>query len=132
MLGLRVLLPFYITTPGALLAAAGDVDGARERYEESLALAAETGMRFYDAETMRRIAQLAPDRDAGRLGAARRTRTRPHRKQRGRSSCASRSTCTSLLGEDARSLLEQAMQAFGEGAMTAELEAARARLMVSR
>src|SRR2546423_732720 len=63
MLGLKVLLPFSITTHGALLAAAGDREGARVRYEESLALAAETGMRFYDAETMRRIAHLAPDRD---------------------------------------------------------------------
>jgi len=45
-----------------LLAAAGDGVGARLRYHESLALAAETGMRFYDAETMRRAAQLAPTR----------------------------------------------------------------------
>ena len=62
-LDLKVLLPFSITTQGALLAAAGDVEGARQRYDESLALAADTGMRFYDAETMRRVAQLAPDRE---------------------------------------------------------------------
>jgi hypothetical protein len=68
MLGLKVLLPFSITTHGALLAAAGDGEGARLRYEESLALAAETGMRFYDAETMRRIAHLAPDPDQVALG----------------------------------------------------------------
>jgi hypothetical protein len=71
-LGLKVLLPFFVTTHGALLAAAGDGEGAGARYEHSLALAAETGMRFYDAETMRRIAHLAPGRDqvvAG-LGAA--------------------------------------------------------------
>ena len=64
MLELRIFLPFYLTTAGALLAAAGDPGGARQRYEESLALAAETGMRFYDAETMRRVAHLARDRDA--------------------------------------------------------------------
>jgi tetratricopeptide (TPR) repeat protein len=51
--GLRALLPFYLTRAGALLAAAGDDTGARERYEQSLALAAETGMHFYDAETLR-------------------------------------------------------------------------------
>jgi hypothetical protein len=62
-LGLKVLLPFSITTQGALLAAAGDAEGARERYHESRALAAKTGMRFYDAETMRRDAHLASDRD---------------------------------------------------------------------
>jgi hypothetical protein len=61
-LGLKVLLPFSVTTHGGLLAAAGDGAGARLRYHESLALAAETGMRFYDAETMRRAAQLAPTR----------------------------------------------------------------------
>jgi len=60
-LDLKVFLPFYITTHGALLAAGGDVEGARARYDESLALAAETGMRFYDAETMRRIAHLTLD-----------------------------------------------------------------------
>ena len=62
-LGLKVLLPFSITTRGALHAAAGDLDEARARYDESLALAEETGMRFYDAETMRRVAHLAGDRD---------------------------------------------------------------------
>jgi len=62
-LGLKVLLPFSITIRGALLAATGDFDEARARYDESLALAAETGMHFYDAETMRRVAHLAGDRD---------------------------------------------------------------------
>jgi tetratricopeptide (TPR) repeat protein len=63
VLGLKVLLPFSVTTHGALLAAAGDGEAARACYDESLSLAMETGMRFYDAETMRRIAHLAPDRD---------------------------------------------------------------------
>jgi class 3 adenylate cyclase len=68
MLGLKVLLPFSMTTQGALLAAAGDGEGARVSYDESLALAAKTGMRFYDAETTRRIAHLAPDRDQTVVG----------------------------------------------------------------
>jgi class 3 adenylate cyclase/tetratricopeptide (TPR) repeat protein len=63
MFELRIFLPFYITTAGVLLAAAGDAEGARERYRESLELAAETGMRFYDAETMRRLALLESDAD---------------------------------------------------------------------
>jgi class 3 adenylate cyclase/tetratricopeptide (TPR) repeat protein len=62
-LELRVFLPFYFTSTGALLAAAGDADGAQKRYEESLELAARTGMHFYDAETMRLLAQLETDRD---------------------------------------------------------------------
>jgi hypothetical protein len=61
MVELRCLLPFYITTVGALLDDAGDPTMARERYEESLAVAATTGMRFYDAETRRRLALQDPD-----------------------------------------------------------------------
>jgi class 3 adenylate cyclase len=67
-LELRVFLPFYLTTAGALLAAAGDRDGAREQYDESLRLADETGMRFYDAETLRRRALLADDADGRATG----------------------------------------------------------------
>jgi tetratricopeptide (TPR) repeat protein len=62
--GLRVFLTFYMTTAGALFAAAGDHDRARRHYDDALALAAETGMRFYDAETGRRIAQLESEPDA--------------------------------------------------------------------
>jgi hypothetical protein len=62
-LGLKVFLPFSITTHGALLAAAGDREGARMRYDDSLGLAAKTGMHFYDAETIRRKAHLAFDRE---------------------------------------------------------------------
>jgi class 3 adenylate cyclase/tetratricopeptide (TPR) repeat protein len=57
-LELRVFLSFYMTTAGALLAAAGDRDQARQLFDDSLALAEQTGMHFYDAETNRRIAQL--------------------------------------------------------------------------
>ncbi|HEX3277624.1 MAG TPA: adenylate/guanylate cyclase domain-containing protein [Thermoleophilaceae bacterium] len=64
MLELRLFQPFYLTITGALQAAARDFDGARERYEQSLQLAADTGMRFYDAETRRRLAHLETDRDA--------------------------------------------------------------------
>ncbi|HEX6712690.1 MAG TPA: adenylate/guanylate cyclase domain-containing protein [Thermoleophilaceae bacterium] len=63
VLELRVFLPFYLTTIGALLAASGDAQGAEKRYAESLELAAETGMRFYDSETMRRSAHLASSQE---------------------------------------------------------------------
>jgi class 3 adenylate cyclase/tetratricopeptide (TPR) repeat protein len=62
--GLRIFLTFYMTTTGALFAAAGEHDRARQHYDDALALAEETGMHFYDAETSRRIAQLEPDQDA--------------------------------------------------------------------
>jgi tetratricopeptide (TPR) repeat protein len=63
-LGLRVFLTFYMTTGGALFAAAGDRDQARQLFEDALALAEQTGMHFYDAETNRRIAQLESEPDA--------------------------------------------------------------------
>jgi hypothetical protein len=128
-LDLRIFLPFYLTTTGALLAAAADADGARRRYAESIELAAATGMRFYDSETARRLAHLAADRDSviaelrAALELARAQGARPfelrialdlHR----------------LQGEEARSLLGQAMQPFSDGATTADLEAARAQLLV--
>jgi tetratricopeptide (TPR) repeat protein len=68
---LRVFLPFYLTTTGAVLAAAGDAEAARGRYEESLALSAETGMRFYDAETLRRMGRLESALDLARAQGAR-------------------------------------------------------------
>jgi class 3 adenylate cyclase len=127
MLGLRILLPFYLTTTGVVLAAAGDVDGARRRYGESLDLAARTGMRFYDAETTRRQAHLAGDQDAvvdtlhSALDLARAQAARPfelrialdlHR----------------LLGEEAGPALARATHAFDGGGHTAEIEEARARV----
>ena len=77
MLGLKVLLPFFITTHGALLAAAGDIEGAQSRYDESLALGTDTGMRFYEAETSRRIAHIAARPRSDGFGAAHRARPGP-------------------------------------------------------
>jgi class 3 adenylate cyclase len=122
-LGLRIFLPFYLTTCGAMLAAAGDAAGARQRYEESLQLAAETGMRFYDAETARRIAHLAPEQDArvvGLLSALQLARSQAARPFELRVAL----DLHGLLGEDARPSLELAMAPFPADASTAELERA--------
>jgi hypothetical protein len=130
-LGLRLFLPFYLTTIGALLAAAGDVDRARLRYEESLQLAAETGMRFYDAETTRCLAHLAPGREAvvaelrAALDLARTQAARPFELRIALD-------LHDLLGNDANADLERAMRPFDDGATTTELEAARARVMAPR
>jgi hypothetical protein len=130
-LGLRIFLPFYITTCGALLAASGDADGARERYEESLELAAQTGMRFYDAETARRVAHLASEPDAkaaslrDALELARSQGARPFELR----------IALDLydeLGEETRPQLELAMAAFPEDATTVDLEQARARTSMPR
>jgi hypothetical protein len=121
MLGLKVLLPFSITTHGALLAAAGDSEGARVCYDESLALAGETGMRFYDAETMRRIAHLAPDRDQAVLGLraalelARSQRARPFELRIALD-------LHELVGSEAAPILEEAMRPFEHSPWIADFE----------
>jgi class 3 adenylate cyclase len=130
-LELRLFLPFYLTTIGALLAASDDADGARQCYDESLQLAAETGMRFYDAETARRVAHLAPEPDSkiaalwDALALARSQAARPFELRIALD-------LHELLGEDARSPLERATAAFAADTKTIELERARARLMARR
>jgi len=54
----RYFLPYYLTTAGLLHAAGGDKDLALSRFEESLKLAGDTAMHFYDAETLRHLANL--------------------------------------------------------------------------
>jgi hypothetical protein len=131
MLELRIFLPFYLTTTGALLAAAGDADGAWQRYEESLQLAAQTGMRFYDAETTRRLAHLAPDRDAviaglrSALELARAQAARPFELR-------TALDLHDLLGAEACPLLERAIDAFDGRDATSELDDARARVLIAR
>ena len=54
----RYFLPYYLTMAGLLHAAGGDKPLAHARLEESLKLAGETAMHFYDAETLRHLANL--------------------------------------------------------------------------
>ena len=54
----RYFLPYYLTTAGLIHAAGGDKRTAHSRFEESLKLAGETAMHFYDAETLRHLANL--------------------------------------------------------------------------
>ena len=88
-------------------------------------------MRFYDAETLRRLAHLAPDREAvvaalrSALDLARSQAARPFELRIALDLHA-------LVGEPASSPLEQAMAAFDEGAPTTELAEARARVMTPR
>jgi class 3 adenylate cyclase/tetratricopeptide (TPR) repeat protein len=51
--GVRSLITFYDAVLARLLIAASDLEAARERVETAMALSAETGMRFYDAELLR-------------------------------------------------------------------------------
>ncbi|HEY4428979.1 MAG TPA: adenylate/guanylate cyclase domain-containing protein [Solirubrobacteraceae bacterium] len=130
-LGLHAFLPFYLTTCGAVLAASDDAEGARKCYEESLDFAAQTGMRFYDAETARRLAHLAsePEAKAAALGdaleLARSQGARPFELRIALD-------LHELLGEQARPALELAMSAFGEDVETGDLETARTRVSAPR
>jgi class 3 adenylate cyclase len=65
---IKLMLPFYWTSLGTVVAATGDADAARSHFASSLALAESTGMHFYDAETRRRAAGLAGDPAAVREG----------------------------------------------------------------
>ena len=56
-----VFLTYYTTCQGRLFAAAGERELARATFEESLAIGERTGMRFYDAETLRHLAGLQDD-----------------------------------------------------------------------
>ena len=88
-------------------------------------------MRFYDAETKRRIAHLASDRDQtvselrAALDLARLQGARPFELRIALD-------LHDLLGADADPLLAQAMQPFSDGAWTADLEDARTRVMTPR
>ncbi len=54
----RFFLPYYLMVAGVLYAGAGDKRTARACLEDSLHLAAETGMRFWQSETQRHLAHL--------------------------------------------------------------------------
>jgi class 3 adenylate cyclase/tetratricopeptide (TPR) repeat protein len=129
--GLAIFLPFYLTTCAALLAASGDVDGARGRYKESLDLAAETGMHFYDAETRRRMAFLASEPEA-RIGALRDALELARSQGARPFELRIALDLHELLGEEARSPLELATASFPETATTSDLDAARSLISAPR
>jgi class 3 adenylate cyclase len=124
---LFVFLPYYLTMTGAALAAADDEEGARSRYEEALALGDRTGMRFYAAETTRRLAHLADDascRDAQLRSAFDLARAQGARPFELRIAL----DLHELHGVAARPILEAAVGRFAPRSSSADLDAARARL----
>jgi class 3 adenylate cyclase len=130
-LGQLVFLTPLITLTGALYAAAGQHDEAAARYDESLALAEQTGMHFYDAETRRCAAHLEDDRE-----------------QRSKALIVAHEQALSqgavpfalriardlheLDGAPARPRLKAAIDAFAPGASSPDLAAAKADLRARR
>ena len=60
---LKIYLPMFDAVLGRLLLGAGDAEQARIRFDAGLQLAAETGLRFYDAELLRLRARTKPATD---------------------------------------------------------------------
>lgn len=124
---LRMCLTIHLTLLGRLCAQAGDVEGANDRYEESLELARSTGMRFYDAETLRCRAHLAGDiAEVLRgleiaLAVARDQGARPFELR-------TALDLYDIRGEAAAAQLRDAVEGFHPDASYPELDDARARL----
>jgi class 3 adenylate cyclase/tetratricopeptide (TPR) repeat protein len=124
---LRMVLSMYITMVGRLAAKGGDTTEALTRYEESLELARETGMHFYDAETMRCRAHLAGQTDQVILGlsdaldVARQQGARPFELRIALD-------LYDIRGEAAAPELRAAVDGFQPDATYLELDEARARL----
>jgi hypothetical protein len=124
---LRVFLPFYATTAGAAAAAAGDVEAAEAHYDQADSLGASTGMQFYAAETARRRALLDPATDASvdrlrsALELARAQGTRPFEVRIALD-------LHDRIGTAGIPDLRCAVEAHPDGATSADLDAARARL----
>jgi class 3 adenylate cyclase len=125
MLELRCMLSFYLTTLGALMADAGDVDGARERYDAALALAEATGMHCYDAETLRRRAHLDPATSVADLVTALELA-----RSQGAKPFELRIALDlhDLRGSSGLDVLQRAVEGFRDTASYPELDDARARL----
>ncbi|CAN5849663.1 adenylate/guanylate cyclase domain-containing protein [soil metagenome] len=61
LMDVQVLLPSILTAVALAHGGAGDADAAHDRLDEAAALAARTGVRFYDAGIRRAAALLEPD-----------------------------------------------------------------------
>lgn len=124
---LRLCLPIHVTMLGRLAAKGGDAKEALARYDESLALARETGMHFYDAETLRCRAHVADLSDevvhglSDALEVARRQGARPFELRIALD-------LYDIRGEAAVDELRAAVDGFRADASYAELDHARARL----
>jgi hypothetical protein len=112
---------------GAALAAAGDREGARSRYEEALGLGDRTGMLFYAAEATRRLALLADD--ASQMDARLRSALEIARTQGARPfELRVALDLHDLNGSAATPLLEAALRDFSPEASSPEIDSARARV----
>jgi class 3 adenylate cyclase len=126
----KFFLPFYLTTTGVLFAATGDKDTAHAHLTGSLQLARETGMRFYDVETMRHLARL----ELNPVGREERLRDALNlARQQGAALFEIRVTSDlhELCGDGASGDLRAALDRFDAGAPYPEVQRARHALGIS-
>ncbi len=130
MLGADVFLPQVTTMWAAALAAAGDTGGACDRLADAAAFAEDTGVAFYEVETRRLLARLAPDPGAAEAG-LRAALDLAH--AQGATVFGLRVACDLLAvaGPAARPLAEEALGRFAAGASTPAVDAARALVRAS-
>lgn len=125
--GMRALITFYDGVLARLLLAAGQPGAARERVDAGLSLAAETGMRFYDAELLRIRAHTLDDdqqRGDGLLAAVELARQQSAYIFELRSAA----DYFELRREPARQALVDSVRRFGDHSTWPELSRARALL----
>ena len=120
----RYFLPYYLTTAGLLHAAGGDKRLARARLEESLRLAEQTGMHFYDAETLRQLANLELH-PQGREKGLRKALELARRQNGALFEVRAAIDLADLCGSAEKSVLETALAGFDEGSRYPELARAR-------
>jgi class 3 adenylate cyclase/tetratricopeptide (TPR) repeat protein len=123
MLGADLFLPQVTTMWAAALVAAGDPDGAREHLTDAVSFAESTGVAFYEVETRRRLALLAPDPGATEAGL--RAALDVARAQ-GAAVYELRVACdlVAIAGPAAHPLVDEALGRFAPRASSPELDAA--------
>jgi class 3 adenylate cyclase len=123
----RNFVMVYMTMLGRLAAKSGDLESARTHYDGSLELARSTGMRFYEAETLRCRAHLADHADeivhslSEALDVARRQGARPFELRVALD-------LYEIRGEAAADELRSAVDGFAADSSYSELDEARTRL----
>lgn len=129
MTEMYALLTYYQTVLGATHAAMGDTAAARIQYEKALELAARTGMRMNDAETLRHLAHLHDD--AGSLIAGLTEALELARSQGARHlELRIALDLHDIRGEAVREDLRRAVAAFGEAGSYPVLDEARRRVQL--
>jgi class 3 adenylate cyclase len=123
----RFFLTYYQTVTGVVFAAAGDRAAAHTAFTASLAMGSETGMRFYDAETIRHSAHLELN-PAGRVERLREALDLARRQGAALFELRAAADLCEVEGPGSAADLRSSLERFPPGADYPEVSAARRRL----